>query len=79
MEPNEAKKEKWWRRKEWRLWRNIKLVANKAERNKEGRKKERKKGRKKERRSETNFKVALEIKIIFECQDFEAYKTKQKK
>ena len=48
---------------------------------KKGRKGERKKERKKEakRKSETNYEVALLLKIVFECEDFEAYKMKQRK
>jgi hypothetical protein len=48
---------------------------------KKGRKGKRKKERKKEakRKSETNYEVALLLKIVFECEDFEAYKMKQRK
>ena len=44
---------------------------------KEGKEKERKKEAK--RKSETNYEVALLLKIVFECEDFEAYKMKQRK
>jgi hypothetical protein len=33
-------------------------------------------GRKKKKKRETNYEVTLVLKIIFGCEDFEAYKTK---
>ena len=64
MEPNETKKEVA-KRERMRIMEREKIVW-KQRLTKEGRKKKR----------EKNYEVTLVLKIIFGCEDFEAYKTK---